>query len=341
MKIGIVIGRFQPFHAGHAAILKRAMNENDQTIVVLGSANRSRSVKNPFTAAERRTMIMDWAINQPESTRSKHIPEFVESPDNLYKEWSWKSEIVRRVNDKLPSGADCKIRLYGHFKDNSSYYLKEFPEWELVEVDNVHDINATQFRNSYFEDGIVATHFLPETTVRFMRKFKETTMYADLLEDWAFFKWEKAAFEDYPFPETLNFLCSDAVVVCKGHILLIQRKHAPGKNTWALPGGFKNANESFEKCCIRELHEETNLRIPEKVLMGSVKNVKMFDDPRRSHGISRVSMGYYIEVNPDPDGTLPKVRPDSDAFEAKWVELSEALAMNLFEDHLDIIRWFV
>lgn len=340
MKVAVVIGRFQPFHSGHEHLFSTAIQNNDLTIIVLGSANRSRSIKNPFTVAERKHMILDWYVTQPFYTNTR-MPEFVESPDNLYKEWTWKSEIVRRVNDCLPTGAECNIRLYGHEKDDSSYYLKEFPEWDFVSVENYMDVDATSFRTSYFEDGIVSGYFLPDSSRDFMIDFKKTKEYEDLKEDWEFFKWEKKAFSDYPFPETLNFMCSDAVVNCQGHLLMIKRKAAPGKNLWALPGGFKNNDETFEQCCIRELKEETNLRVPEKVLTGSIKNINMFDDPRRSIGIKRVSMAYYIEVLPDYDGNMPAVRPDSDAFEAKWISLDEVLSMNLFEDHLDIVRWFV
>lgn len=343
MKIAVTIGRFQPFHQGHEHLLKTALAENDYLIVVLGSSNRHRSVKNPFSVAERKGMILDWVQDNRKSIpNGKNRIFFVESPDNLYKEWSWKSEIVRRVNDVLPDDTlSLKVRLYGHMKDDSSYYLNEFPEWEFRAVDNFHEIDATGIRECYFEDGIISSYYLPVSTEVFMREFKRSETYADLVEDWRFFKKEKRLFGGYPFPETLNFMCSDAVVVCKGHILLIKRKEAPGKNSWALPGGFKNKDETFEQAAIRELLEEANLRIPEKVLKGSIKDVKMFDDPRRSLGIPRVSMAYYIEVNTDPDGTLPDVRPASDAKDAKWVNLADALATNLFEDHLDIIRWFV
>lgn len=340
MKIGVVIGRFQPFHAGHAALIDQAARETDQVIVVLGSSNRCRSIKNPFTVAERKSVIINWASTMSWYVK-KPLLEFVSAPDNLYKEWSWKSEIVRGVTEKLPTGADCEIYLYAHEKDDSSYYVNEFPEWNLVKVDNHHDISATQFRKSFFEDGIVCDYYLCSDTRFLMHKFKDTDDYQSLLEDWEFFKWEKRAFAEYPFPETLNFMCSDSVVVCQGHVLMIERLAAPGRGTYALPGGFKNANESFLDCCIRELKEETNLRIPEKVLRGSVKAVKMFDDPRRSLGIPRVSMGYHIEVMPNPDGSLPQVRPDSDAAGAEWIPLSTVLSMNLFEDHADIIRWFI
>ena len=339
MKIGVIIGRFQPLHSGHAEILKTALKECEQVTIVLGSANRCRSIKNPFTVAERKEMINGYMIDNMDNAKGR--VNFVESPDNLYKEWTWKSEIVRRVNDVAPSGSNVKFVLYGYFKDSSSYYLSEFPEWTLREVPNFHSIDATSFRKTYFEDGIISDYYLPNAVQDFMDDFKGTEAYEDLIKDWEFFKWEKEAFKFYPFPDTLNFTCTDAIVVCQGNILLIQRKAAPGKNTWALPGGFKNNNESFVDACIRELKEETNLRIPEKVLAGSIKAQHMFDDPGRSIGIPRVTMGYYIEVQPNNNGAMPSIRPATDAFKAEWIPLAEATSMNLFSDHLDIIKWFV
>lgn len=343
MKNGVLIGRFQPFHLGHAHLLSTALSENDHVYVVVGSSNRHASVKNPFTFTERKEMIIDWIVHESDYNVSQ--VSFVSSPDNLYKEWSWKSEIIRGINDLLPSGLnknDLKFSLYGHSKDASSYYLTEFPEWKFKEVPCYHGIDATGIRSSFFEDGIISSYdSVCESTRNFMRNYKTTSKYQDLLEEWEFFKNEKVLFSDYPFPTTLNFTCSDAVVVCQGHLLLIKRKNAPGKNAWALPGGFKENTETFLDACIRELKEETNLRIPEKVLRGSIKNVQMFDDVRRNIGIARVSMAYHIEVLPNADNSFPEIRPDSDAYSAQWVELSEALSMNIFDDHLDIIRWFI
>ena len=337
MKISVVIGRFQPFHNGHLHLVRKALQETDRLIIVLGSSNRSRSVKNPYTVSERKRMILS---SLRDISPRKEI-FFVESPDNLYKEWSWKAEIVRRVNDLIPSGVKRQIFLYGHTKDDSSYYLKEFPEWKYVEVDSEECIDATNIRNAMYVDHWGFENIVPEKVYEFLQEFATTDTFSDILEEHEFFEEEKRKFDSYPHPETLNFICSDAVVVCKGHIVLVKRKHAPGKNTWALPGGFKERTETLLDCAIRELQEETNIRVPEKVLRGSIRDHHMFDHPMRSGGIQRLSMAYYIDVRTNPDGSLPELRPASDALEVQWVELSDAMSRNLFEDHLDIIQYFI
>ena len=56
---GLFIGRFQPFHLGHLHAVGYALDVVDRLLLGIGSSNRSREPANPFTAAERRAMILD------------------------------------------------------------------------------------------------------------------------------------------------------------------------------------------------------------------------------------------------------------------------------------------
>ena len=51
------IGRFQPFHRGHLAMVRRILESNEEIIVGIGSAQYSHTGENPFTAGERYEMI--------------------------------------------------------------------------------------------------------------------------------------------------------------------------------------------------------------------------------------------------------------------------------------------
>ncbi|AFU60146.1 nicotinamide-nucleotide adenylyltransferase [Candidatus Nitrososphaera gargensis Ga9.2] len=54
---GLMAGRFQPFHSGHLALAKQILEECDELVVVIGSAQFNFIDKDPFTAGERVLMI--------------------------------------------------------------------------------------------------------------------------------------------------------------------------------------------------------------------------------------------------------------------------------------------
>jgi len=56
-KRGLFVGRFQPFHRGHLEAIKDALKEVDELVIVVGSAQYSHRIDNPFTVGERITMI--------------------------------------------------------------------------------------------------------------------------------------------------------------------------------------------------------------------------------------------------------------------------------------------
>lgn len=57
MKRGLFLGRFQPFHNGHLAVIRKAFAIVDELTIVIGSAQESHTAENPFTADEREEMI--------------------------------------------------------------------------------------------------------------------------------------------------------------------------------------------------------------------------------------------------------------------------------------------
>jgi nicotinamide-nucleotide adenylyltransferase len=54
---GLYIGRFQPYHLGHEAVIRKIAEEVDEVVIVVGSAQESHTPENPFTAGERMDMI--------------------------------------------------------------------------------------------------------------------------------------------------------------------------------------------------------------------------------------------------------------------------------------------
>jgi nicotinamide-nucleotide adenylyltransferase len=54
---GLYIGRFQPYHLGHQAVIQKIAEEVTEIVIVVGSAQESHTPENPFTAGERMDMI--------------------------------------------------------------------------------------------------------------------------------------------------------------------------------------------------------------------------------------------------------------------------------------------
>lgn len=309
MKTGIFIGRFQPAHQGHIHALGVAASQVQKLYILVGSANVCRSIKNPWTFDERKQML-HLKLHAARVTNYEIIP----LNDYKYSDTQWMSD-VRATIEHYDMGSPV---LFGHMKEGNDY-LNWFPELEFKSIESQYSMNATMIRQRMFD-------------------LKDPDMPATVQGDYQFYQNEKKLFKDYPFKETLNFNCSDAVLECQGHVLLIQRKFSPGKDAWALPGGFKNQQETFLDCAIRELIEETNVRVPEKVLRGSIVKTELFDSPKRSFGIPRNTMAVYMRISPNPDYSLPRANGADDAAMCKWVPLTDALnSIEMYDDHKDII----
>ena len=54
---GLYVGRFQPFHLGHLDAIKEVLSKVDEIVIVIGSAQYSHNIHNPFTAGERLVMV--------------------------------------------------------------------------------------------------------------------------------------------------------------------------------------------------------------------------------------------------------------------------------------------
>ena len=57
MKRGLFVGRFQPFHNGHLHAIKKILEEVDELVILVGSAQISHNPTNPFTVGERMQMV--------------------------------------------------------------------------------------------------------------------------------------------------------------------------------------------------------------------------------------------------------------------------------------------
>jgi bifunctional NMN adenylyltransferase/nudix hydrolase len=329
----VLVGRFQPFHNAHLEIVKRATALCDQLVIVTGSAHQPRTYKNPFTSFERELMIKA-------ATRGLSIRISVEAnPDTIYNDQAWAVRVQALVA-KHTSPED-KIGIIGHKKDESSFYLDMFPQWKLEEVPMFEPLDATSIRDLFFKRDANMNFIksvVPQSTLDMLEQFRKTPEYEQVIREREFIAGYKKQYESLPYPPI--FVTSDAVVFCSGHILMIKRRAEPGKGLWALPGGFVNAatDKSVEAAAIRELREETGIKVPAPVLRGSIEDSRVFDAIDRSARGRTITHAFKIVL---PDGDLPRVKGQDDAEKARWVPIAEVRSEECFEDHYEIIQNFL
>lgn len=139
----VYIGRFQPFHTGHLALLLQALALGKKVVMILGSDSGERTLKNPLFAGERQQSIAG-SLTAADAQRVvfSAVPDFRDND-------AWVAAVRAAVAEHAPDGQ--KVALLGHFKDASSYYLNHFPAWSLESVERANELDATAVRNVMFD----------------------------------------------------------------------------------------------------------------------------------------------------------------------------------------------
>jgi bifunctional NMN adenylyltransferase/nudix hydrolase len=174
----VFIGRFQPFHLAHQAVIQDAFQHSKSVTILLGSAQPERTLKNVFTSDEREAMIR--ASFSPEQQNQIHFAGLID----VFNDEKWtamvKQAVQAIVQHSMQAGHSHlapKIGLIGHFKDQSSYYLSLFPEWPLVELDNYFQLSATPIREQYLLGQLPTLKQVPAATLDFLIHFQQTADY--------------------------------------------------------------------------------------------------------------------------------------------------------------------
>lgn len=347
----VYIGRFEPLTIPHMKIIMEAKKLAKKVLLLVGSSGEPRSFDNPFSFEERKDMIT-MTFSEDVSEGNILIKPIYDFP---YNDRKWLNRVQETVKSVV--GENSYVGIIGCDKDVSSFYLKLFPKWANVQVeietDGFNDvINATDVRNAFFK-GTATYGALAEKVKLKIYDYVDNFFNSDdsnwLKEEYKFIVDYKGQWEDLIYqnpeikvPEYIKnpvFVTGDSVVVQSGHILLVKRKHCPGKGLWALPGGFINPNERIRNGIIRELREETCLKVPEDVLIRNIKHVHVFDNPKRSKRGRIITHAAYIDLGDYEN--LPHIKGADDAEKAQWVALSDVKRENMFEDHYAIIDFFL
>ncbi len=337
----VFIGRFAPFHNAHKRIVDAALATAGHVAILVGSAHQARDTRNPFTYDERVEMIRG-SYDPEELARLRFAPIV----DSDYAEHTWIGDVraaVRDIQASLGLSRDADVKLIGHAKDGTSYYLRKFPSWGSIGVDSLDEgLSATHLREFLLAatggDAHDATLSMlsqaaPLGTVRVMASLLGEPAWDDLCESAAKEAQDRKPYAGLRFKPW--FYTGDAVVVRSGHVLLIRRGGHPYKGLLAFPGGFVEYEENVEEAWLRELVEETGIAIDHDLLRACATVTREFSRPHRDPRGRVVTRATLVSL---PDGDLPRVAAADDAKEAIWVPVEEIRREHMAFDHHAILQ---
>lgn len=110
-------------------------------------------------------------------------------------------------------------------------------------------------------------------------------------------------------------------------ILLIKQKYGKYKDTWSLPGGFVLNEEGLKEAALRELQEESGVKVKD------LEQLFTFgDDIDRDHRYRVVSVAYFGTVKP----SSMKLKATTDSLDAQWFPIEKISTLPY--DHIDILQ---
>jgi len=105
---GLLIGRFQPFHKGHLEAVKIGLSKVDNLWIGIGSSNKNNEKRNPFTADERKEMILSSLDPQT----LKRVKIFLVPDTGDHERWTYHVDSIVPPYDVVFSNDEFTLTLY-------------------------------------------------------------------------------------------------------------------------------------------------------------------------------------------------------------------------------------
>jgi len=325
--LAVIVDPCAPWRLGHAQGVERALRHAPRAMVLLSSAHAARSLRHPFSTAER------LALARAACTRWGSDVVVHPVRDRTYQQYAWQAALHEAVAGHAPEGARI-VQLCASYHPHafrSDWTALAAPELDAPDFWAVRAALFGASRDSW--QGLLEA--CPAEVADFLRSFRSTDAWAQLRAEYEDIQATRESWRRAPYAPVLA--TADALVLHEGHVLLIQRARSPGKGLWALPGGFVDPDETLLDACLRELQEETGLRPDPAAIAGAGTQPAVFDAPHRALRARIVTHVYRFDL---AGGPRPAVAGGDDAGAAEWIPLVRFLDMEeqCFEDHFHIAR---
>ncbi|SMB90741.1 adenylyltransferase/cytidyltransferase family protein [Deinococcus hopiensis] len=220
----VYVGRFQPPHAAHVGTVLHALQRARRVLVLLGSANAARSVRNPFSAQERAQMFRA-ALREVGGSPGRVV--FRPLPDRFDAD-AWAADVRAQAGEVFGPGA--RVALVGFEKDASSAYLRWFPGWERLGAPEVPGLNATDLRAVWLT-GQPLPRAMPGAVRTFLAQFAGTPAFVRLQAEWKAVQAARALLPPGAHLHEERWLRTEG-----GQVWLHTRTGPVGQGLWELPG---------------------------------------------------------------------------------------------------------
>ena len=325
-ELAVVIGRFQPFHNGHLALLRQAAGLSGKVLAVLGSAQASGDEKNPLDAAQRECMVR--SVWQTEGIEGELA---IESVKDCWDNEQWAREIRALARKAL--GKEGKVALCGFEKDATSAYLRLFSDWDLQPAVHVDLINATDLRKLWLSrEGsagkmALARSMMPQAAWEFIDAFRSLPAFGRILERAQRHEEAKAL---HGLDER-GRLAAIAMVFCGDKVLLAREAALGDGALMGLPFAPLGPRQRAGACALECAKAQGGLETFPSTLAGRFEGIMLADHPDRALPGRQIGLVYIFRLH----GPEPELRPNA----GKWVDAKEAAASPelLAQDHAHLI----
>lgn len=147
-KTGVILARFQPIHNGHLELIHKAIQENDQVLVIIGSVDKLNS-RNPIPWNIRRKLVEEalaeyFSPVEQEKILLKELPDLSTEDDNSH-DWGFYlySNIVSWIDQ-------ANFTIY--YSDGYEIITSWFPGFLLR-----NNVSLSLLARNTIEDGVSAT----------------------------------------------------------------------------------------------------------------------------------------------------------------------------------------
>lgn len=163
--IGVFVARFQPLHKSHEFLIRKSLEETDKTYVFIGSADKSRTKRNPLTIEERLGIFRKVFSEELMNGSLFVIPLDDRTDENDSDTISWGNYLYENITKSIGTKefniyySDEPSIMLSWFSDE----LKEYIHFRFFDRKEIFsELSATRIREAILSDSDESNKYLLE-----------------------------------------------------------------------------------------------------------------------------------------------------------------------------------